>query len=218
MWLASAGYTLAVVIISVHRMISAHVIAACPIQYIELRPELILAIATVILAFVTAWMACETRRTATAAIKALEFEQMPILGLRDLKIDVGKWQPGQLATLTSIRIGIELFNSRRVPVRHKPKSLSVTLANQGVTSGEFESGGGRILPGASTVFWRPALSLNPPVSNFPANGRIRFEYDYSDEFGSQSQSITDVVEYTVFRGDDGSYMSNWWTVDQLSSS
>jgi hypothetical protein len=94
----------------------------------------------------------------------------------------------------------------------------VTLANQGVTSGEFESGGGRILPGASTVFWRPALSLNPPVSNFPANGRIRFEYDYSDEFGSQSQSITDVVEYTVFRGDDGSYMSNWWTVDQLSSS
>ncbi|HEU5313507.1 MAG TPA: hypothetical protein VFU08_06760 [Candidatus Udaeobacter sp.] len=91
-------------------MISGHVIAACPIQYIELRPELILAIATVILAFVTAWMACETRRTATAAIKALEFEQMPILGLRDLKIDVGKWQLGQLATLTSIRIGIELFN------------------------------------------------------------------------------------------------------------
>ena len=47
---------------------------------------------------------------------------------------------------------------------------------------------------------------------------IRFEYDYSDEFGSQSHSIVDVVEYTVYRADDGSYMSNWWTVDQPSSS
>jgi hypothetical protein len=163
-------------------------------------------------------MAFETRRTAAAATKALEFEQMPILGFRDLKVDVGRWQPGQVARIPSIRIGIELFNSGRVPVRYKVKSFSVTFVNQGVTSGEFLSRGGRVLPGASTAFWHPVLPLNPPVSTFPANGRIRFEYDYWDESGRQARSIVDTVDYTVFRGDGGSYVSNWWNVDEPSAS
>jgi CDP-diacylglycerol pyrophosphatase len=60
-------------------------ISAC---HFALTPELIIAIATLALAVVTAWMALETRRTAAAALKALEFEQMPILGFRDLKINV----------------------------------------------------------------------------------------------------------------------------------
>jgi len=58
-------------------------------------PELIiaiataaLAIATFVLAFVTARMARETRRTAAAAVKALELEQMPILGVRNLRIEI----------------------------------------------------------------------------------------------------------------------------------
>src|SRR5260370_9944196 len=172
---------------------------------------------TVILALVTGWMAWETRRTAAAATQALEFEQIPILGFRDLKVDVGSWQPGQLATIPSIRIGIELFNSARVPVRYKAKSLSVTFANQSVKTGEFPSRGGRVLPGASTVFWH-ALPLNPPVSNFPANGRIPFDYEYCHESGRQARSIVDIVDYTVYRGDSGSYMSNWFHVDEPSAS
>jgi hypothetical protein len=54
----------------------------------EVRPELLIAIATVILAFVTAWMAVETRRMARAAKKTVELEQMPILGFRDLSANV----------------------------------------------------------------------------------------------------------------------------------
>ncbi len=48
-----------------------------------MSPELIIAIATLILAGVTVWMAWETRRTAKTATKTLELEQMPVLGVRD---------------------------------------------------------------------------------------------------------------------------------------
>jgi hypothetical protein len=188
------------------------VIPAC---IYEIRPDLFIAIATVILALVTAWMALETRQTAAAAIKALEFEQMPILGIRDVKVDVGRWQPGQLARIPSIHIGMELFNSGRVPVRYKVKSFAATFANlHGVKSGE--SGGGRVLPGASTIFWPPRISLSPPVETFPADGRIRFEYEYCDGAGRQARQTVDIVDFTVYRGDDGSYMSRWWSVDEPS--
>jgi hypothetical protein len=189
-----------------------------PAGVYEVKPELLIAIATVILALVTARMAFETRRTAAAATKALEFEQIPILGFRDLKVDVGQWQPGQLARIPSIRIGIELFNSRRVPVKYKVKSFSATFANQHFTTGEFQSRGGRVLPGASTIFSHPALPLNLAIENFPASGRIRFEYDYSDESGRQPRSIVDIVDYTVSRGDGGSYTSTWSNVDEPSAS
>jgi hypothetical protein len=197
-------------------------ISACPLA---LTPELViaiataaLAIATVVLAGVTTWLASATRNMAKAATKALEFEQMPILGFRDLKVDVGRWQPGQLAMIQSISIGIELFNSGRVPVKYKVKSFSNMFTNQGFKSGEFLSGGGRVLPGASTVFWHPTLSLTPPVSTFPANGRIRFEYDYSDESDRQARSIVDTVDYTVSRGEGGQYMTNWLNVNEPSAS
>ncbi len=52
-----------------------------------MSPELIIAIATLILAGVTVWMAWETRRTAKTATKTLELEQMPVLGVRDFKFD-----------------------------------------------------------------------------------------------------------------------------------
>ena len=76
---------------------AASISLVIPAYVYEVKPELLIAIATVILALVTGWMAIETRRTAAAATKALEFEQIPILGLRDLKIDVGKWHPSQVA-------------------------------------------------------------------------------------------------------------------------
>jgi len=177
----------------------------------EVRPELILAIATVILALVTAWMAVETRRMARAAKKTVELEQMPILGFRDLKLEAGK-QAGQQPTLASLRVGMEVFNAGRVPVKYKVKSFSVMFANQGTSSGQFLSRGSRVLPGSSTIFWHPALSLNPPVSTFPAVGQVRFEYEYSDESGGQLQSIVEKVDYTVSPIESGFHV-NWLMVD-----
>jgi len=191
------------------------VILACVYR---VTPELLIAVGTLILALFTAWMAYETRRTAAAATKALEFEQIPILGLRDLKIDVGSRRPDQVARIPSIRVGIELFNSGRVPVKYKVKFLSVTFANQSVRTSEISSRGGRVLPGASTIFWQPTSPLDPPVSTFPANGQVRFEYDYCDESGRQARTITDTMGYTVSRGQDGSsYVSNWFHVDEPSA-
>jgi hypothetical protein len=150
----------------------------------ELRPELLIAIATIILAIVTAWMAFETRRTAAAAVKALEFEQMPILGFRDLKINVPGASQDNQPGIPSISVGIELYNAGRVPVRYKTRSVALTFANRTTKSGEFLSRGGSVLPGAVSVFWLE-MPLQPPVSTFPAVGRVQFEFEYSDDLGHQ---------------------------------
>jgi hypothetical protein len=166
------------------------------VRVYEARPELLLAIATVIMALVTAWMACETRRTATAAIKALEFEQMPILGFRNLKINVPGANQGDQPGMSSISVGIELCNAGRVPVRYKTRSLVLTFANRTTTSGEFLSRGGRVLPGAVSEFWLQ-MPLQPPVAAFPAKGRVQFEFEYLDDLGRQGYPIVGTVEYTV---------------------
>ncbi len=125
-------------------------ISAC---HFALTPELIIAIATLALAVVTAWMALETRRTAAAALKALEFEQMPILGFRDLKINVPGASQDSQPGMPSISVGIELYNAGRVPVRYKTRSVALTFANRTTKFGEFVSRGGSVLPGAVGVFW-----------------------------------------------------------------
>jgi hypothetical protein len=186
-----------------------------------MKSESILAIIGICIAVaavgVTAWMAVETRRMAGAAKKTFELEQMPILGLRDLRIEIGK-QAGQQAPLACIRVGMELFNAGRVPVKYKVKSSSVKFANQGTSFGQFLSHGGRVLPGASTFFWHPTLSLKPPVSTFPNNGRACFEYEYCDESGRQQHLIRETLEYTVSRAEDGSFVSGWLNVDEPSAS
>ena len=168
-------------------------ISAC---HFALTPELIIAIATLALAVVTAWMALETRRTAAAALKALEFEQMPILGFHDLKINVPGASQDSQPGMPSISVGIELYNARRVPVRYKTRSVALTFANRTTKFGEFVSRGGSVLPGAVGVFWLE-MPLQPPVSTFPAVGRVQFEFEYSDDLGRQERSIKGTVEYTL---------------------
>ena len=169
-------------------------ISACPFA---LTPELIiaiptaaLAIATVVLAGFTAWMAWETRSTSKTATKALALEQMPILGVRDLRVKIrehGDAQPP--LAITSIQVGIELFNAGRVPVKFRVKSFAISLANHYIKTADFA--GGRVLPGASTMFWPPEWDFNPPFVAFPANGKVEFECDYSDELGGQPRSTTE---------------------------
>ncbi len=141
-------------------------------------------------------MALETRRTAAAALKALEFEQMPILGFRDLKINVPGASQDSQPGMPSISVGIELYNAGRVPVRYKTRSVALTFANRTTKFGEFVSRGGSVLPGAVGVFWLE-MPLQPPVSTFPAVGRVQFEFEYSDDLGRQERSIKGTVEYTL---------------------
>jgi hypothetical protein len=156
-------------------------------------PEIIIAIATLILAAVTAWMAGETRRTAKIATRAVELEQMPVLGVRDFKFELPR--AGAQPSIASIRPAIEFFNAGRVAVTYKIKSCELSFATNGISGPLAQRG--RVLPGASITFFHPGLSLNPPVSKFPVTGRLRFEYEYSDESGRQLRSIVETIEYTV---------------------
>jgi hypothetical protein len=180
-----------------------------------MKLELILGMIGIVVATVsvgvTTWMAVETRRMARAATKTLELDHAPILGFRDLKVEVGP-QPGQQTTLATVRVGMELFNAGRVPARYNLKSISVKFANQQTSSGQFLSRGGRVLPGASTIFWHPALSLNPPISMFPTKGDVRFEYEYSDESGRQLRSVVEKVDYTIAATQSG-FQVHWLNVD-----
>src|SRR6202035_134146 len=137
-------------------------VSRCPFA---LTPELViaiatagLAIATVVLAGVTAWMASETRRTAKTATMALELEQMPVLGVRDFKFDFDRGGTSVTPGITSVRPAIEFFNAGRVAVKYKIKSCELTFSTHGI-SGPL-SHGGRVLPGASSTFFHPGLSFN----------------------------------------------------------
>jgi hypothetical protein len=184
-------------------------------RQIELKPELViaiataaLAIATVILALATARMARETRRTAAAAIKTLELELSPILGFRNLAVKV----LGQAGTLTSIHLGVELFNAGRVLVKYEVKSFSVQLGSNAM-SGQLAFRGGRILPGASIFLWHPILPLSPPMP-VPANGHVRFNYEYSDDSGGQLRSTTERVNFII----EPPLNITWQHVDEASAS
>src|SRR6056297_3064089 len=130
-------------------------------------------IVSTIAAGVTAWMAFETRRMAKAATRALELERMPILGLKDVKVEISTKtmeddDSGEdKYALTGIRIGLELFNAGRVPVRYKMNSLSVSFANRVPESENYLSRSGQVLPGGSTVFWHSGIPLDPPIEKLP---------------------------------------------------
>jgi hypothetical protein len=156
-----------------------------------------LAVATFVLAGVTAWMARETRSTAKTATKALALEQMPILGIRDLRVEITRYggETKPPPAISAIRVGIELFNAGRVPVKYQVMSFAVSLADKYIQIGDF--GSGRVLPGASSVSWRPQLDFHPPIVGFPANGEVTFAYEYSDELNGQPRATTEKLEYTI---------------------
>ena len=152
---------------------------------------------------------------AIAASAALELDRAPVLGFRDLKVEVGArptsaGEPPSEAA--SVRVGTELYNAGRVPLRYRMRSMRLTFGGRTTDATSFLSRGGRILPGSSIVFWHSSLALEPPISTWPTTGRVQFEFEYSDEFGSKVQTNADTVEYTVSGVAPGSRV-NWLSVD-----
>lgn len=174
--------------------------------------------ASVVAAAVTAWMAVETRRMALAAKSALDLERQPVLGVRDLRVEFAVVspnpnvaQPGPLPA-QGVRVGVELFNAGRVPVRYRMKAMSVTFAGRATDAAQFLSKGGRILPGASTVFWHATVPLDPPVAVFPGSGRVVCAFDYGEDGASASREISETIAYTADGTAPGSRIS-WLYVD-----
>jgi hypothetical protein len=175
-------------------------------------------IVSTIAAAVTAWMAFETRRMAKAANKALELERMPILGLKDIKVEVSNKSTENREceeseyVLTGIRVGLELFNAGRIPVRYQVKALSVSFANRVPESENYLSRRGQVLPGSSTVFWHSGIPLDPPVQQFPNRGRISIDCEYSDESNEDPKPLKETLEFTLDGAKPGS-RTNWLHLD-----
>jgi hypothetical protein len=180
-------------------------------------------IVSMVAAAVTAWMAFETRRMAKAANKALELERMPILGLKDIKIDVSNKkaksndseEEGE-CLLTRVRVGLELFNAGRVPVRYKVNNLSVSFANRVPESENYLSRRGQVLPGGSTVFWHSGIPLDPPVEKFPNKGRITIDCEYSDDSGDDPKPLKETIEFTLSGAAPGSRI-DWLHIDDSAT-
>jgi hypothetical protein len=174
-------------------------------------------VSTVAVVF-TAWMAYETRKMATVANKALEIERMPILGLRDIKIELynnvkGDDLKGGEFVPTGIRLGLELFNAGRVPIRYKVNNLSVSFANRVSDLEKYLSRGGQVLPGSSIVFWHSGIHLDPPITKFPNKGRAVIDCEYSSYFGDDPKLLRETVEFTLDGATPGSRI-NWLYVDE----
>lgn len=170
---------------------------------------------------VTAWMAVETRRMAKAANKALDLERMPILGLKDIKVEISpkkKKNDGseeEEYLLTWVRIGLELVNAGRVPVRYTMNSLAVSFANRVPESENYLSRRGQVLPGGSTIFWHSGIPLDPPIERFPNKGRIIIDCEYTDDSGDDPKPLKETIEFTLNGATPGSRTS-WLTIDDAA--
>jgi hypothetical protein len=183
--------------------------------------ELLLAgvIVSAFAAAVSAWMAVETRRMSAVAARTLELERQPILGFRDLRVEVvsrptgiasGSGEP--ILALTSVRVGLELFNAGRVPILYEMDSITVAVGGQSKTNGRFVSRGGRVLPGSSVVFWHLGTILDPPLTSFPAKGEVRFSFAYRGEADSANRHLNHAVEF-VLQGPNVGDRVSWLNSD-----
>tara|TARA_R100000963_G_C4625275_1_gene91659 strand:+ start:339 stop:920 length:582 start_codon:yes stop_codon:yes gene_type:complete len=180
-------------------------------------------IVSTVAAAVTAWMAIETRRMALTANKALELERMPILGLKDIQVEVStKQEKGGdsdgvgVYLLTGVRVGLELFNAGRVPVRYTVNSLTVSFASRVPESEQYLSRRGQVLPGGSTIFWHSGIPLDPPIGKFPNKGRITIDCEYSDDSGDDTKPLKETIEFTLSGAAPGS-RTNWLHVDDAGT-
>lgn len=167
-------------------------------------------VVSAISAAVTTWMAVETRRMATAAIKTVRLEQTPILGFRALHVSV--YSEDGAAGAQGIRVGFELVNAGRVPVLYCLNTVQVSFDGRTLNAARYKSRRGRILPGDSTVFYHPSITLNPPVTLFPAGGHARIDFSYSDDFGTESHKLVEQLDYSVAGLGDGARV-DWLRVD-----
>jgi hypothetical protein len=178
------------------------------------------ACAAILAAAVSAWMAVETRRMATATKRSVDLEYLPILGIRDVRIGVSPTNMVQIdaqrlepTALSAVTIAIELQNAGRVVLNYRMRAMSVTFAGRTSDIQQYLSRGGIVLPGSSTHFWHPALALDPPVSTFPAKGRVHCDFEYWHDPDAKPAVLKATIEYTIAGCALGS-ATHWIFVDE----
>jgi len=189
-------------------------------NYLTLIVTLIGACASILAAAVSAWMAVETRRMAAATKRSVDLEYLPILGIRDVRIVVATTNVVQIdaqrsepTAVSAVTVAIELHNAGRVVLNYRMRSMRVTFADRTTDTQQYLSRGGTVLPASSTFFWHPMLALDPPISTFPAKGRVHCEFEYWHDPKDKHAVLCAELEYVVGGCTPGS-TTTWVFIDE----
>ena len=182
------------------------------------------AIAALIAACITAWMAIETRRMATAASRSLALQYQPLLGIRNVVFglgisenrDAGNPSGTNLNSLSSLSVGLELFNAGQVTIFYMMNDMRVSFANRTAEEGNYLSRCGQILPGSSMVFRHLLIELAPPISTFPAKGRISAVFSYYHDESQPKKKLRAAMEYVIGIGPQG-FVTDYTYIDDESA-
>lgn len=182
------------------------------------------AVVALLAACITAWMAVETRRMATAANRSLTLQYQPLLGIRDVRLELGipehtdaeKPGAGKPNSLCFLSAGLELFNAGQVVIFYKMNEMRVSFANRTTEEGIWLSRSGHILPGSSIVFKHPAIELDPPITTFPAKGRISAVFTYYHDESQPPKQLRANIEYAIGTGPHG-FVQSFTYIDDDSA-
>lgn len=172
-------------------------------------------------ACITAWMAVETRRMAKAASRSLDLQYQPLLGIRDVRLELGipensgeeSPEAEKLNTLVFVSAGLELFNAGQVSIYYRMQEMRVSFANRTAEEGRWLSRSGQILPGSSIVFKHPPIELQPPISAFPQKGRISAVFAYYHDENQEPKQLKANVEYVIGIGPHG-FVTSYTYIDE----
>lgn len=178
-------------------------------------------VASFIAAGITAWMAVETRRMATATNRSVSLQYRPLLGIRDVRVETevselnsgAETPPVPLGNIRCIRVGIELFNAGQVELTYRMRRMRVSFANRTSDDGTWLSRSGLILPASSSVFMHPPITLDPAIDVFPAKGRIDVEFEYYHDKLEVSKELQASIEYVLTPVPSG-FIVGWTFIDE----
>jgi len=178
-------------------------------------------VASLIAAGITAWMAIETRRMATATNRSVNLQYQPLLGIRSVSIDLAVAEPSDGAetspapsrSINAINVGLDLFNAGQVELTYRMRQMRVSFANRTSDDGTWLSRSGLILPGSSSIFRHPTITLDPAIGVFPAKGRIDVEFEYYHNKLEVSKELQASIEY-VITPDPSGFIVNWTFIDE----
>jgi len=156
---------------------------------------------------------------ATATNRSVNLQYQPVLGVRAVVVDLGITESidetelaQQPQGITAITVGLELFNAGQVEVTYSMKTMRVLFFNRTSDDGRWLSRGGSILPGSSIVFRHPTIILDPPITTFPAKGKIDAIFEYYHDNLEIRKIRQARLEYMIAPG-PGEFLVSWTFID-----
>ncbi len=159
---------------------------------------------------------------AIATNRSVDLQYQPILGVRSVAIVLTSPEATaenesalKAQGVNAISVGLEFYNAGQVELTYSRKYMRVSFANRTSDDGIWLSRSGLILPGSSMTFRHPVIALDPPISSFPAKGRIDSEFEYYHNSAEIRKTLQANLEYEISPGPNG-FVINWTFIDESS--